>query len=372
MHHIVPKHEDDRYDDKQRHESRVNYHDDDEDHHGGHGHGHGHGHEDHHEEHDHDHDDHHDEGHHKCDHDHHEDHHDDHDLHDDHHDEYDHHEEHEDFHRHCDRHEERHSDDAHHNDDVHLSEHSHHGAEQGYSRHDDDNDYPDHLNLNNDDDHSKSDRGNYHSPEHQKQELDVYKTGHRYSQEREHQDSHEYDGHSEYETVKTAEHADNHGSNHIASVPHITIALHDRSDGNPDHATNDNLIKKLIEQLTDSLNRFQVLVIDLSFLTSFTLLPRNDLHVSLGNGYQIFAYFRISNKRERLHTVEYRYLEYSIRRTLDVSNKNNRSHPYQFTRNDYLLEKSNSRCLEQICWSLDSSRYRELTVQSNVDISNTR
>ena len=27
-----------------------------------------------------------------------------------------------------------------------------------------------------------------------------------------------------------------------------------------------------------------------------------------------------------------------------------------------ILDKSNSRCLEQICWSLDSSRYRELTV----------
>ena len=25
----------------------------------------------------------------------------------------------------------------------------------------------------------------------------------------------------------------------------------------------------------------------------------------------------------------------------------------------WLLDKSNSRCLEQICWSLDSSRYRE-------------
>ena len=28
----------------------------------------------------------------------------------------------------------------------------------------------------------------------------------------------------------------------------------------------------------------------------------------------------------------------------------------------WVLNKSNSRCLEQICWSLSSSRYRELTV----------
>ena len=59
----------------------------------------------------------------------------------------------------------------------------------------------------------------------------------------------------------------------------------------------------------------------------------------------------------------FQYSRISISRILDKSNsrcleQNNRSHPYQFTQND----KSNSRCLEQIFWSLDSSRYRELTV----------
>ena len=41
-------------------------------------------------------------------------------------------------------------------------------------------------------------------------------------------------------------------------------------------------------------------------------------------------------------TVESRYLEYSINRTLNVSNKTIGSHPYQFTQNDY----SKSRTLD--------------------------
>ena len=55
-----------------------------------------------------------------------------------------------------------------------------------------------------------------------------------------------------------------------------------------------------------------------------------------------------------IYAVEW-YLEYSISRT-------KQSVPSLSIYTKWLLDKSNSRCLEQICWSLDSSRCRELTV----------
>ena len=82
------------------------------------------------------------------------------------------------------------------------------------------------------------------------------------------------------------------------------------------------------------------------------MLFNHDLPVEIIVVLQILTHYLRLFQR----TVESRYLEYSISRT------QKQSVPSLSIYTKRLLDKSNSRCLEQIFWSLDSSRYRELTV----------